>query len=78
MIPLPQGTTLPRKLPQQVKVLKKQLATSNEKLICTQDQLHQVREAHATAYTKAKHYQKLLGYERKKVKRTKVALVKAL
>jgi len=54
------------------------LATSNEKLICTQDQLHQVREAHATAYTKAKHYQKLLGYERKKVKRTKVALVKAL
>ncbi|KAG1728078.1 hypothetical protein EDB19DRAFT_1747946 [Suillus lakei] len=78
VIPLPQGTTLPRKLPQQVKFLKKQLAASNEKLVYTQDQLHQVREAHATANTKAEHYQKLIGYERKKVKRTKVALVKAL
>ncbi|KAG1844995.1 hypothetical protein F4604DRAFT_1688905 [Suillus subluteus] len=77
-IPLPQGTTLLRKLPQQVEVLKRQLAASNDKLVCTQDQLYQVREAHATTYTKAKHYQKVLGYERKKVKRTKVALVKAL
>ncbi|KAG1884766.1 hypothetical protein F4604DRAFT_1676854 [Suillus subluteus] len=57
-IPLPQGTTLLHKLPQQVEVLKRQLAASNDKLVCTQDQLYQVREAHATTYTKAKHYQK--------------------